>query len=63
VVLEDNAEFTVAEVQENLLPEYKVTVSHFESSRVMQHIDTYNQNGALNTRSSHRSISAETALN
>jgi adenine-specific DNA-methyltransferase len=50
VVLEDNAEFTVAEVQENLLPEYKVTISHFESDRVMQHIDTYNQKGALNTK-------------
>ncbi|MCK9170002.1 MAG: site-specific DNA-methyltransferase [Treponema sp.] len=51
VVLEDNAEFTVAEVQENLLPEYKVTINHFESSRVMQHIDAYNQKGALNTKS------------
>jgi adenine-specific DNA-methyltransferase len=50
VVLEDNAEFTVAEVQENLLPEYKVTICHFESDRVMQHIGAYNQKGSLNTK-------------
>lgn len=50
IVLEDNADFTVAEVQEELIPTFKVSINHFESSRVMQHIDAYNQKGSLNTK-------------
>ena len=50
VVIEDEAEFTVSEVQEGLLPAYKVSVDFFASDRVQQKLDAYNQKGKLNEK-------------
>lgn len=50
VVIEDEAEFTLREVQEGLLPVYKVSVDFFASDRVQQKLDAYNQKGKLNEK-------------
>lgn len=50
VVVEDLAEFELSEVQEELLPEYKITINSFMSDRVLHHIDAYNQKGELNSK-------------
>lgn len=50
IVIEDTADFEVSEVQEELIPEYKLTVKSFMSDRVMRHINAYNQKSELNTK-------------
>ncbi|WP_440556576.1 site-specific DNA-methyltransferase [Treponema succinifaciens] len=50
IVIEDTADFEVSEVQEELIPEYKLTVKSFMSDRVMQHINAYNQKCELNSK-------------
>ena len=50
IVVEDCAEFDLNEVQEELLPEYKITINSFMSDRVLRHIDAYNQKGELNSK-------------
>lgn len=50
VVIEDEAAFTLSEVQEGLLPVYKVSVDFFASDRVQQKLDAYNQKGKLNEK-------------
>lgn len=50
VVVSDEAEFTVSEEAEGLLPVYKVSVDFFASDRVQQKIDAYNQKGKLNEK-------------
>lgn len=50
IVIEDTADFEVSEVQEELIPEYKLTVKSFMSDRVMRHINAYNQKCELNTK-------------
>lgn len=50
VVVEDYARFELSQVQESLIPEYKVTIDSFVSDRVLQKIDAYNQKGAPNTQ-------------
>ena len=50
IVVEDCAEFDLMEVQEELLPEYKITINSFMSDRVLRHIDAYNQKGELNSK-------------
>jgi adenine-specific DNA-methyltransferase len=50
VVVEDYARFELSQVQESLIPEYKVTINSFVSDRVLQKIDAYNQKGAPNTQ-------------
>lgn len=47
---EDCAEFDLNEVQEELLPEYKITINSFMNDRVLRHIDAYNQKGELNSK-------------
>lgn len=50
IVIEDTADFEVIEVQEELIPEYKLTIKSFMSDRVMRHINAYNQKCELNTK-------------
>ena len=50
VVIEDSAEFEVSEVQEELIPEYKVTIKSFMSDRVLRHLNDYNQKCELNSK-------------
>lgn len=50
VVIADEAEFTVSEATEGVLPVYMVSVDCFASDRVQQKIDAYNQNGKLNEK-------------
>lgn len=50
IVIEDTADFEVSEVQEELIPEYKLTIKSFMSDRVMRHINAYNQKCELNTK-------------
>ena len=50
IIVQDSAEFTSEEVQEELLPEYKITLKSFMSDRVQKHIDAYNQKGELNSK-------------
>ena len=50
IVIEDTADFEVIEVQEELIPEYKLTIKSFMSDRVMRHINAYNQKSELNTK-------------
>lgn len=50
VVIADEAEFTVSEVTEGVLPVYRVSVDFFASDRVQQKIDAYNQKGKLNEK-------------
>lgn len=50
VVIADEAEFTVSEVTEGVLPVYRVSVDCFASDRVQQKIDAYNQKGKLNEK-------------
>ena len=50
VVVADEAEFTVSEAQDGLLPVYKVSVDFFASDRVQQKLDAYNQKGKLNEK-------------
>ena len=50
IVIEDTADFEVSEVQEELIPEYKLTIKSFMSDRVMRHINAYNQKSELNTK-------------
>lgn len=49
IVIEDYAEFSYEQVQETLIPEYKVTVERFISDRVNQKIDEYNQKAFINS--------------
>ncbi|MGI6752609.1 MAG: DNA methyltransferase [Anaerovoracaceae bacterium] len=49
VVVEDYAEFTCEQVQETLIPEYKITINQFMSDRVNQKIDEYNQKSFANS--------------
>jgi adenine-specific DNA-methyltransferase len=49
IVIEDYAEFTVEQVQETLIPEFKVTITRFLSDRVNAKIDEYNQKGYVNS--------------
>lgn len=50
VVIADEAEFTVSEATEGVLPVYRVSVDCFASDRVQQKIDAYNQKGKLNEK-------------
>lgn len=50
IVIEDTADFEVSEVQEELIPEYKLNIKSFMSDRVMRHINAYNQKCELNTK-------------
>ena len=50
IVIEDTAGFEVSEVQEELIPEYKLVIKSFMSDRVMRHINAYNQKCELNTK-------------
>lgn len=50
IVIEDTADFEVSEVQEELIPEYKLVIKSFMSDRVMRHINAYNQKCELNTK-------------
>lgn len=50
IVIEDTADFEVSEIQEELIPEYKLTIKSFMSDRVMRHINAYNQKCELNTK-------------
>ena len=50
VVIADEAEFTVSETVEGVLPIYRVSVDCFASDRVQQKIDAYNQKGKLNEK-------------
>lgn len=50
VVIADEAEFTVSETVEGVLPIYRVSVDCFASDRVQQKIDVYNQKGKLNEK-------------
>lgn len=50
VVVEDEAEFTVSEITEGVLPAYNVSVDFFASDRVQQKLDAYNQKGKLNEK-------------
>lgn len=50
VVIADEAEFTVSETVEGVLPIYRVSVDCFASDRVQQKIDAYNQKGTLNEK-------------
>lgn len=49
VIVEDYAEYSLAEVQETLLKEYKLTIERFMSDRVMQKIDAFNQKSFANS--------------
>lgn len=49
IVIEDTADFEVSEVQEELIPEYKLVIKSFMSDRVMRHINAYNQKCELNS--------------
>lgn len=49
VVVEDYAEFSVNQVQETLIPEFKVSIDSFMSDRVNQKIDAYNQKAFENS--------------
>lgn len=51
IVIEDTADFEVSEVQEELIPEYRLSIKSFMSDRVMRHIKAYNQKCELNTKS------------
>lgn len=50
IVIEDTTDFEVSEVQEELIPEYKVTIKSFLSDRVLRHINDYNQKCELNSK-------------
>lgn len=50
IVIEDIADFEVSEVQEELIPEYKLVIKSFMSDRVMRHINAYNQKCELNSK-------------
>lgn len=50
IVIEDTADFEVSEVQEELIPEYKLNIKSFMSDRVMRHINAYNQKCELNSK-------------
>lgn len=50
IVIEDTADFEVNEVQEELIPEYKLVIKSFMSDRVMRHINAYNQKCELNSK-------------
>ena len=50
IVIEDTADFEVSEIQEELIPEYKLVIKSFISDRVMRHINAYNQKCELNTK-------------
>ena len=50
VVVEDEAEFTVSEITEGVLPVYNVSIDFFASDRVQQKLDAYNQKGKLNEK-------------
>lgn len=49
VVVEDYAEFTVDQVHETLIKEFKVKINKFMSDRVMQKIDAFNQKAFANS--------------
>lgn len=50
IVIEDTADFEVSEVQEELIPEYRLSIKSFMSDRVMRHINAYNQKCELNSK-------------
>lgn len=50
IVIEDSVDIEVSEVQEELIPEYKLNIKSFMSDRVMRHINAYNQKCELNTK-------------
>lgn len=50
IVIEDTSDFEVSEVQEELIPEYKLVIKSFMSDRVMRHINAYNQKCKLNSK-------------
>ena len=50
IVIEDSVDFEVSEVQEELIPEYKVTIKSFMSDRILRHINDYNQKCELNSK-------------
>ena len=50
IVIEDTADFEVSEVQEELIPEYKLVIKSFMSDCVMRHINAYNQKFELNSK-------------
>lgn len=56
VVVEDYFKFTIEEVTETLLSEYKVTITEFLSDRVNGRIDAFNQKGSENTLRSSKSF-------
>jgi len=49
VAVEDYAEFNCKQVQETLIPEFKVNISKFMSDRVNQKIDAFNQKAFANS--------------
>lgn len=49
VVIEDYAEYSCEQVQETLIPEYKVNINKFVSDRVNLKIDEYNQKSLANS--------------
>ncbi len=49
VVIEDYAEFNLEQVQETLIPEFKVTINKFLSDRVNDKIEEYNLKGYANS--------------
>lgn len=49
VVVEDYAEFSVEQVHEALIKEFKVSINKFLSDRVMQKIDAFNQKAFANS--------------
>lgn len=48
VVIEDFVEYTLEEVNDTLIKEYKVSINRFMSDRVMQKIDAFNQKSFAN---------------
>lgn len=49
VVVEDSVEFTCQQVNETLIPEYKICINRFLSDRVNQKIDAFNQKAFANS--------------
>lgn len=49
VIVEDYAEFSVEEVQNTTLKEFKVVINRFSSDRVMSKIDAFNQKSYANS--------------
>ncbi len=58
IVVEDYADFALHEVQEELLPEYKLTINSFSSDRLNQKIHEYNEKAFANLKANkiHKAI-------